>query len=160
MEQAFNTLYRCRVLPIGFGVIMDSKFPRRWMWSEAFEMLARAEQLHREVFRPTGSVLQRPAWEPPMDVLETKRAVLMLVALPGVNPNSVEISIDGDHLTISGCREFPPEMRTAAIHRLELPQGPFERRVKLPPGRYSGISRSASDGCLIIALEKSEASGG
>ena len=95
-----------------------------------------------------------------MDVLETQRAVLMLVALPGVNPNSVEISIDDDHLTISGCREFPPEMRTAAIHRLELPQGRFERRVKLPPGRYSGISRSASDGCLIIALEKSEASGG
>jgi HSP20 family protein len=139
---------------------MDSKFRRGWMWSEAFEMLARADQLHREVFRPTGSVFQRTAWEPPMDVLETNRAVLMLVALPGVNPNSVEISIDDDHLTISGCREFPPEMRTAAIHRLELPQGRFERRVKLPPGRYSGISRSASDGCLIIALEKSEASGG
>jgi HSP20 family protein len=51
-------------------------------------------------------------------------------------------------------------MQTAAIHRLELPQGRFERRVKLPRGRYSGISRSASDGCLIIALEKSEASGG
>ena len=112
---------------------MDSNFPRRWMWSEAFEMLARAEQLHREIFRPTGSVLQRPAWEPPMDVLETERAVLMLVALPGVNPNSVEISIEGDELTISGHREFPPEMQTAAIHRLELPQGRFERRVKLPP---------------------------
>jgi HSP20 family protein len=139
---------------------MDTRFPRRWMWAEAFEMLARADQLHREVFRPTASPFQRPAWEPPMDVLETKRAVLMLVALPGVNPNSVEISIDGDDLTISGCREFPAEMRTAAIHRLELPQGPFERRVKLPPGRYSGISRSASDGCLIIALEKSEASSG
>ena len=139
---------------------MDSRFPRRWMWAEAFEMLARADQLHREVFRPAASTLQQPAWEPPMDVLETTRAVLMLVALPGVNPNSVEISIDGDDLTISGCREFPPEMRTAAIHRLELPQGPFERRVKLPPGRYSGISLSASDGCLIIALEKSETSGG
>ena len=139
---------------------MDSRFPRRWMWSEAFERLARAEQLHREIFRPTVSILQRPAWEPPMDVLETERAVLMLVALPGVNPSSVEISIEGDDMTISGHREFPPEMRTAAIHRLELPQGRFERRVKLPRGRYSGISRSASDGCLIIALEKSEASGG
>jgi HSP20 family molecular chaperone IbpA len=130
------------------------------MWSEAFERLARAEQLHREIFRPTVSVLQRPAWEPPMDVLETERAVLMLVALPGVNPSSVEISIEGDEMTISGYREFPPEMRTAAIHRLELPQGRFERCVKLPRGRYNGISRSASDGCLIIALEKSEASGG
>ena len=130
------------------------------MWSEAFEMLARADQLHREVFRPTGSIFQRPAWEPPMDVLETDRAVLMLVALPGVNPNSVEISVDGDVLTISGQRYFPAEMQTATIHRLELPQGRFERRVRLPSGRYSGITRSSSDGCLIIALQKSEASVG
>jgi HSP20 family molecular chaperone IbpA len=130
------------------------------MWSEAFEMLARAEQLHREVFRPTRSILQRPAWEPPMDVLETERAVLLLVALPGVNPDGVVIAIDDGELTISGCRDFPAEMRTAAIHRLELPQGPFERRVRLPPGRYSGVSRSASDGCLIIALQKSETKGG
>ena len=136
---------------------MDSNFPRRWMWSEAFEMLARAEQLHREIFRPTGSVLQRPAWEPPMDVLETERAVLMLVALPGVNPSSVEISIEGDEMTISGCREFPPEMQTAAIHRLELPQGRFERRVRLPAGRYGAVHRSAADGCLIISLQKSGA---
>ena len=136
---------------------MDSNFPRRWMWSEAFEMLARAEQLHREIFRPTGSVLQRPAWEPPMDVLETERAVLMLVALPGVNPSSVEISIEGDEMTISGCREFPPEMQTAAIHRLELPQGRFERRVRLPAGRYSAVHRAASNGCLVITLQKSGA---
>ena len=130
------------------------------MWSEAFEMLARAEQLHREVFRPAVTVFRTPAWEPPMDVLETERAVLLLVALPGVNPDSVEIRVDADELSISGCREFPPEMRTAAIHRLELPHGRFERRVRLPPGRYDGITRSASDGCLIIALQKSEASGG
>jgi len=130
------------------------------MWSEAFAMLARAEQLHREMFRPTGSIFERPAWEPPMDVLETETAVILLVALPGVNPNVVEISIAGDELTISGHREFPEEMRTAVIHRLELPQGRFERCVKIPGGRYSGISRWASDGCLIIALEKSETSGG
>ena len=138
----------------------DSNFPRDWMWSEAFEMLARVERLRREVFRPVRSASRRPAWEPPVDVLETERAVLVLVALPGVNPERVEVSIDGGELVISGDRAFPAEMRTAIIHRLELPQGRFERRVKLPPGRYSAVSRSASDGCLIISLQKPGAFGG
>ena len=27
-------------------------FPNRWMWSEACDMLAQADRLHRELFRP------------------------------------------------------------------------------------------------------------
>jgi len=49
-----------------------SDFPRDWMWSEACDMLARAERMHREFFRPARS---RLAWEPPVDVLETDPAV-------------------------------------------------------------------------------------
>jgi hypothetical protein len=45
-------------------------------------------------------------------------------------------------------------MRTAIIHRLELPQGRFERRVRLPAGLYSGVQRSAYDGCIVITLQK------
>jgi HSP20 family molecular chaperone IbpA len=139
---------------------MDSNFPRNWMWSEALQMLARAEQLHREAFRPGRAVSSRPAWEPPVDILETERAVLVIVALPGVNPGAVEVSLDGDELVVSGQRALPPEIRTAVIHRLELPQGLFERRVKLPPGRYSGVTRAAADGCVIVALQKSGVSVG
>jgi HSP20 family protein len=124
------------------------------MWSEACEMLARAERLHREFFRPAGSAARSPAWEPPVDVLETERAVLVLVALPGVNPDRVEARIDGGDLVFSGNRVVPPEMQTAIIHRLELPQGRFERRVRLPAGRYSAVQRSACDGCLVITLQK------
>jgi HSP20 family protein len=126
------------------------------MWSEACEMLARAERLNREFFRPAGSAA-RAAWEPPVDVLETDRAVLVLVALPGVNADRVEASIDESDLVLSGTRVLPAEMQTAIIHRLELPQGRFERRVRLPAGRYSAVHRSSSDGCLIIALQKSGA---
>jgi HSP20 family protein len=142
------------------GATMDPNFPRNWMWSQALEMMARAEQLHREVFRPARSITRRPAWEPPVDILETERAVLVLVALPGVNAEGVELSLEGDEMVISGDREFPEEMRTAVIHRLELPQGRFERRVKLPPGRYSAVNRSAADGCVIIVLQKSGGFGG
>jgi HSP20 family protein len=124
-----------------------------WMWSEACEMLARAERMHRQFFQLQRS-RRAPAWEPPVDVLETEREVLVLVALPGVNPEQVEAGIDGGELVILGNRSIPPELRNAVIHRLELPQGQFERRVALPPGRYDQVRRSAVDGCLLITLRK------
>ena len=138
---------------------METNFPRHWMWSEAFEMLARAERMHRQFFRPPSSP-SSATWEPPVDVLETERAVLVLVALPGVDLSEVKALIDGDALMVSGIRIYPPEMRTASIHRLELPQGRFERRVRLPPGRYAAIHRTTSNGCLLIALQKSEVGNG
>jgi len=138
---------------------MERNFPRYWMWSEAFEMLARADRMHRQFFRPAGSP-SVVAWEPPVDVLETDRVVLVLVALPGVDLAEVKALIDEGQLIISGIRTYPAEMQTAIIHRLELPQGRFERRVDLPAGRYSAIHRSASNGCLLITLQKSEAANG
>lgn len=133
---------------------MDRNIPRDWMWSEAFAMLARADRLHREIFRPTRSLSRQPTWEPPVDILETEREVLVLVALPGVDPDGVEAAIDGDDLLIAGTRVLPRELHTATIHRLELPQGRFERRVRLPGGQYRGVRRAASNGCLLIILDK------
>ena len=138
------------------GLELERDFPRDWMWSEACEMLARAERLHREFFRPVRSAARLPTWEPPVDILETGRQVLVLVALPGVDPDRVEVAIDGSDLVVAGTRVLPSELRTAMIHRLELPQGHFARRVRLPAGRYDGISRSFVHGCLAITMQKSE----
>lgn len=119
-------------------------------------MLARAEQLHRELFRPQRAAARLPVWEPPVDVLETEREVLVFVALPGVNVDRVEAVIEDGHLLLAGLRAVPPELQTAVIHRLELPQGRFERRIRLPAGRYTSVRRSAIDGCLVVALQKLE----
>src|SRR5262249_55233318 len=120
---------------------MDRDFPRSWMWSEACEMLVRAERLHRELFRPGRPGTQLPSWEPPADILETEDVVLVLVALPGVRLDEVEAAIEDGDLRIAGTRVLPPELITATIHRLELPQGRFERRLRLPPGRYNAVER-------------------
>jgi HSP20 family protein len=139
---------------------MNRNFPRDWMWSEACEMLARADRLHREFFRPAASAERLPSWEPPADILETEREVLVLVALPGVKADAVEAAIDDGDLVIAGTRVLPSELRTAVIHRLELPQGRFERRLRLPAGRYGAVHRATVDGCLLITLAKAEVSRG
>ena len=133
---------------------MTNRDYSNWMWSEACDMLARADRLHRELFRPAGAVKQQSTWEPPVDILETQREVLIFVALPGVAPDAVEAAIDGNDLVILGQRVLPRQLQTAVIHRLELPQGRFDRRIQLPAGRYSTIARSVADGCLLITLQK------
>lgn len=133
---------------------MPNRDPANWMLSEAIESLARAERMRRQVFqlkRPAGR--REPCWEPPIDVLETESAVLVFVALPGVDPDQVEAVIEDGTLVVAGRRVLPPELRKAVIHRLELPQGAFERRIPLPAGRYT-VRRSVLNGCIVFSLTK------
>lgn len=128
--------------------------PQDWMWAGALDMLARTERLHRQLFQPSMSQPVQAGWEPPVDVLETEREVLVIAALPGVGSDHVEAVIDGGCLIITGERAVPEALRTAAIHRMELPQGRFERRIPLPRGRYGQVSRHMVDGCLLVSLLK------
>lgn len=134
---------------------MRTKDPVNWMLSEAIESLARAERLHQRLFSLQPTAGQRePSWEPPIDVLETDQELLIFVALPGVDPEQVGAVIENGMLIISGHRILPAELRDARIHRLELPQGRFERRIMLPTGSYA-IRRLATNGCVVFRLSKS-----
>jgi HSP20 family protein len=124
-----------------------------WMWAEACEALARAERLQREFFR-LGPTAERPSWEPPVDVFETDDELWIVAALPGVDAAAVEISVTDGTLAIDGVRRPPRQQREAAIHRLEVPQGRFQRRIALPQGRYEVARRDISDGLLTLVLRK------
>ena len=129
---------------------------RDWMWSEALHMLARADRLHRQAFRPKPAARARPTWEPPVDILETPDAVIVIAGLPGVDAEAAQAVIEGGVLHIFGERVLPEELRTAQIHRMELPQGRFERRIPLPAGRYDALHRFSGHGCLIVRLSKAK----
>jgi HSP20 family molecular chaperone IbpA len=131
---------------------MDDR--REWMWASALDTLLRAERLHQQLFRPAGGQARTANWQPPLDSLETDHEVLVVAALPGVPPDQVTVRIEGPSLVISGERPVPAVLRTAVIHRMELPQGRFERRVQLPPGLYHSPAVQVADGCLMIRLSK------
>src|SRR5262245_27925816 len=103
---------------------------RDWMWAEACEMLGRAERLHRQFFQPVPA--RQAVWEPPVDLFETERALWVVVALPGVSSDHVEMLIQGGRLIVAGVRTLPAQARGAAIRRLEIPSGRFERHIELP----------------------------
>lgn len=126
------------------------KDPMTVMWAHACEMLEEAERLQRQFFYIGGE--RRPTWEPPVDIYESERDLIVCVALPGVNASQVEIAFDNELLVIAGERVLPAG--SALIHRLEIPHGRFERRIALPAQRIALVRHELLDGCLVLTLSK------
>jgi len=124
-----------------------------WMWAEACETLARAEQLHRQFFR-LGTAEAGSVWEPPVDIFENGPELWIIAALPGVDASRLEVTVENGVLVIAGERPSPGLRRASTIHRLELPQGRFERRIGLPAARFELLKRELADGCLTLVLRK------
>ncbi|MFW5923291.1 MAG: Hsp20/alpha crystallin family protein [Planctomycetota bacterium] len=69
------------------------------------------------------------AWEPPMDVYETRDTIVMKLSIPGIKASDVRIKYEGDLVTVCGHREGSPESELTAYHRMEIRNGYFERRI-------------------------------
>jgi HSP20 family protein len=128
--------------------------PRRWMWAEACAMIERAEQMHRQFFQPAVAVEPRACWEPPVDVFEGERDLLIVVALPGVEGGDIEVSSEVGALRVAGVRRSPALVPGCAVHRLEIPYGRFERRIALPAARWDLTRSTFANGCLLLNLSK------
>ena len=133
---------------------MSARDLDNWMWGEAIRGLDRAERIQRQFFQPAGIRAQRQ-WEPPVDILETHDAVLVTVALPGVPADQLTgLEVRGDELIVAGERRVPAPEERAALHRLEIPHGRFQRRVPLPHPRLTIAGHELRDGCLYLTLRK------
>lgn len=128
---------------------MPSRQFEQMMWAQACEMLDRAERLQRGFFRPEA---RSPQWEPPVDVYDTGEGVLLVVALPGAQPSTIEVTRNGGELVIRAERALPVSASGSAVRRLEIPHGRFERRLRLAPGEYELAEREWVDGCLYLHL--------
>jgi HSP20 family protein len=124
------------------------------MWAEACALIDRAERLQRQFFRPSLPDIQQAGWEPPVDIYETTREVVVVTALPGVEQRDLEISIEGDVLVIAGTRRLPNLASDAVIRRLEIPHGRFERQIRIFTGRLRLDRSEFVGGCLVLVLVK------
>jgi HSP20 family protein len=119
------------------------------MWADACAAMERADRLRRQFFHHA-----KPHWEAPIDVFETEDALIVLVALPGVDLEHIEVTQTPGALVVRGERPLPPELQNARILRMEIPYGHFERRIDLPPRSFQISGRHLANGCLMLRLEK------
>ena len=121
------------------------------MWLRAVEMLGEAERLHRSFFNLAGA--ERAArWEPPADVFEDERGIVIVVAMPGVAADRVQVVTEPGSLRVRGVRSLP--MSGSRVVQLEIPYGAFERRIPLPHGPFQLGQPELVDGCLVLRLTR------
>jgi len=128
------------------------------MWAQACELIADAERLHRQFFRL--ALDPAPAtWEPPIDVFEDEREVVVVVAMPGVDAERIQVAREAGALVVRGARPLPFRGARGRLRQLEIPYGAFERRIALPPGEFEVGPPELAQGCLVLRLRKSSPSG-
>lgn len=133
---------------------MSDPLSETWMWDRAQELLDKAGRIQRQFFNLGTPGGRGAVWEPPLDVFEREDSLLVVIALPGVRPDSTRVELRGRVLLVSGERGQPSPCREAAVRRMEIPTGRFQRAVELPGGLLELGECQASDGCLFVRVEK------
>jgi len=97
----------------------------------------------------------KAAWAPMVDISERKDAYLVMVELPGVGLDDLEITFQDGLLTIQGERYDGHDASTEKLHRVERRYGTFRRSITLPSHVMAdGIEATTQDGVLQIMVPK------
>ncbi len=106
---------------------------------------------------PSRSSNGETLWRPVVEISETKDALVVKAEIPGVKPDDIQISVEGDTLTVSGERKQEKSVEEEGYTRTERAYGSFERRIALPPTvNVDGVKASYTSGVLEVRLPKKE----
>jgi HSP20 family protein len=95
------------------------------------------------------------AGELAVDVYQTTDAIVIKALIAGVQPNSVDISLTRETLTISGQRSDEKEVEEDNYFQRELYWGSFSRTILLPEEVDVDMAEaSEKHGVLVIRLPK------
>lgn len=114
------------------------------------------------IFRPmwlgTGAQLQEGELvTPALDLYATPEAVIAKVALPGVKPEDVDVSIGDELVTITGKFHEEKEIEEHGYVEKELSQGKFSRSFSLPTAIKADAAKAEfKDGLLTLTIPKTE----
>lgn len=95
--------------------------------------------------------------EPRMDIYEKDDKIVAEIAMPGVDPKSIEVSIEDDVLKVEAKKEEKVEEKKKNYYRKEIKAGYLKRMVSLPvPVKSEEAQASYQNGILKIEIPKKE----
>ena len=96
-------------------------------------------------------------WTPALDIYEDKDKYVAKAELPGMKKEDIDVSLEGDTLTISGERKQEEEKKEGDTYRSERYFGRFQRIVTLPAAVDANkIQATYKDGVLTVTVPKTE----
>lgn len=96
---------------------------------------------------------------PLINISEDKDNIFVEALAPGLEPETLNVSVIGDQLVISGEKKpLPKSVKPELVHRTERSAGNFARSLSLSVGvEGDRVQASYTDGLLKIVLPKVEA---
>lgn len=121
--------------------------------------------LHRQLVNEVNRLFERNGadassaatadWVPPVDIEEYADRFELHVDLPGVDPKTVELTLENGVLTLAGSREKLVEKAGIERRRSERAMGRFHRRFALPDTvNADAVSARGANGVLEISIPK------
>jgi len=120
-----------------------------------------AVSLQKAMDRLFGESLVRPSLAQDMnlalDMYETDENIVVKLAVSGVKPEDIEVTVVGDTLTIKGEIKAEGEVQERSYHLRERRYGKFTRSVTLPtPVQVDKTTAEFENGILTLTAPKRE----
>lgn len=126
-------------------------------WAEFERIRQGLDELSRS-YTEKGKVQSRANVYPALNIYEEADRLLITAELPGVKTSDLELSIEGETLTIQGKRDRRPTEAGASYHRREIESGSFSRAIALPiKVDTERVGARLTNGILTITLMKASA---
>lgn len=95
------------------------------------------------------------AWDPKLDVSETKEAFFVKAEVPGIDPKDIQVNLENGVLVLRGEKKQEVEKKDERYYRSERLYGTFVRSMRLPtPVDGAKVLASFKHGLLTIMLPK------
>ena len=95
------------------------------------------------------------AFAPSVEMKETEQGIVVTAELPGMDEKEIEISLEGELLTIAGEKRQEKTEEDAGIHLSERSYGSFRRSLRLPWAADPAQASAGFDkGVLTVTLQR------
>ena len=113
-------------------------------------------QQKREVEKKQETTVPSRAFLPVTDIFETDQALTVVLEMPGVSKDNVDISVENDILTIEGWIDYSKYEGLQPVYT-EYNVGHYVRSFQISSKiEQSGISAELKDGVITLVLPKAE----
>lgn len=125
-----------------------------WTWPEEMMPGLFARRMRGFGFRPLREWMRETEeWLPDIDMFRKDDTIVIRADVPGIKPENIDISVEGDVLTIKGRREEEKEVKEEDYYCSERATGEFVRTVRLPEGVTADqIEASRENGVLEVKI--------
>lgn len=124
-------------------------------WSMHQDFLNEVSKLFDRVGANDASTGATADWAPAVDIEEYADKFVLYADVPGIDPATIEVTLEKGVLTLEGSRPQPVEQKGVERRRVERAAGRFHRRFALPDTVDSdAVSASGKNGVLEVVIPK------